>query len=418
MPDTKIIKIFEDKQKKLELTQQNIDDILLMREIIGDNNILLQADGKLLVRHYVGFIQINKTRLLVFPKIAKTLNSEEECKKSFDILMKLLIYSEFTGIKKTPNSQSMDKYKGDLLEFFIGIFVDELLLRFKREINRGYNEYLENQTFIKGKIDFIETVKKNSFRKHLHYVRYDNFSENILLNRIFKTVIKRLIIITKSDSNKIKLKQASIWLEDVDEILLTSEVWQAVKFNRQNNKYELCFNMAKLIYSNYSPNMNEGNNNTLSFLVPVNRLFELYLFKVFDGNYKDIEVRYQGPIKYLAHNTESKCFQLHPDITFIDQGQVQYILDAKYKDVSSYSNKLNISQADIYQMLAYSVKYRCENIALLYPKIMLNDDINASSLVEELEIDNYGHIIKIKIIQADLEISPEKLADELSQMFL
>ena len=40
-----------------------------MKSIIGENNLILQADGKLLVKHYVGFIQINKTRLLIYLKL-------------------------------------------------------------------------------------------------------------------------------------------------------------------------------------------------------------------------------------------------------------------------------------------------------------------------------------------------------------
>ncbi|MGM9988718.1 MAG: hypothetical protein ACI35O_16050 [Bacillaceae bacterium] len=65
---------------------------------------------------------------------------------------------------------------------------------------------VDNQSFIKGKVDISETVNKNSFRKHLHYVRYDQFSENILLNQIFKAVIQNLIIRTTSKSNQLILK--------------------------------------------------------------------------------------------------------------------------------------------------------------------------------------------------------------------
>jgi 5-methylcytosine-specific restriction enzyme subunit McrC len=251
-----------------------------MKNVIGENNVVLQADGKLLVRHHVGFIQINKTRLLIYPKISKRMTGEDEFEKSFKVLMRLLSYSGFEGVKNIPTPQSMDKYNGDLLELFIGLFVDELLLQFKRDINRGYNHQLENQTFIKGKVDFVETVKKNSFKKHLHYVRYDQFSENILLNRVFKSVIQNLISRTNSKRNKIKLKQSLLWLEDVEEMVLNNEIWKNIKFTRHNLKYTPAFNMAKLFYYNSSPNLNAGDEYIFSFLVPVNQLFEMYLYKV------------------------------------------------------------------------------------------------------------------------------------------
>lgn len=63
MDNFRVIKVFEDRQNKLILSEQEEKDILSMKSIIGENNLNLQADGKLLIRHYVGFIQVNKTRL-------------------------------------------------------------------------------------------------------------------------------------------------------------------------------------------------------------------------------------------------------------------------------------------------------------------------------------------------------------------
>jgi len=121
------------------------------------------------------------TRLLIYPKIASRTTGEDEYKKSFEILLKLLAYSGFEGIKKIPTPLTMKKYEGDLLELFISLFINEVLLQFRRDINQGYNNKLENQTFIKGKVDFPETIKKNSFRAHLHYVRYGSVQRRYLI---------------------------------------------------------------------------------------------------------------------------------------------------------------------------------------------------------------------------------------------
>ena len=110
MNETRVIRIFEDNQRKVDLTEQNIKDILRIKDIVGENNIILQADGKLLIRHYVGFIQINKTRLLIYPKISQNISGENEFEKSFTVLMKLLSYSGFENVKNIPNPQTIDKY--------------------------------------------------------------------------------------------------------------------------------------------------------------------------------------------------------------------------------------------------------------------------------------------------------------------
>lgn len=414
MGDIRVIKVFEDRQQKVSLSELEKKDILSLKKIIGENNVILQVDNKLLIRQYVGFVQINKTRLLIYPKIASRATGEDEYKKSFVVLLKLLAYSGFDSIKKTPAPLAMEKYEGDLLELFISLFVDELMLQFRRDINRGYNNRLENQTFIKGKVDFPETIKKNSYRAHLHYVRYDQFNEDVLLNSIFKTIIHKLINRTTVKDSRIKLNQSLLWLEEVESIQLNNEIWNQVKFTRHNTRYKPAFNLARLFYYNSSPNLNKGDEYTFSFLVPVNQLFEMYLYKVIKSiSNNKTSVHYQKPVDYLAYYEDTKYLQLRPDITMIEDHKVKHIIDAKYKDMFSMHDNHQIQQSDLYQMLAYSVGYKCDNISLVYPRFL--GDVKTNFLVKNLKIDNYGHEIMIDLLQIDLELTPEALADEFSK---
>ena len=411
MGDYRIIKVFEDTQHQLQLSHQEIRDILAMKSIIGEGNLILQSDGKLFIRHYVGFVQVNNTRILIYPKISRNGESEYIYNKSFNILIKLLSYSEFLKVKNLPTPQLMNVFKGDLLELFVSLFIDELLRLIKRDINRGYNQNLEDQVIIKGKIDFSETIKKNSFRKHRHFVKYDEFTDNILLNNIFKSVILNLINRTTIKENKVKLRQALLWLEDVDSVPLINDVWDKVKFTRLNIQYQTVFNMAKLLYFNSSPNLNKGDELTFSFLVPVNQLFEKYLYKILYNNSQDnIDVHYQGPTKNLAIKNGKEYMQMRPDITLSRDGKIIQILDAKYKEI----NENSISQSDIYQMLAYGIRYDCKNVALLYPKFL--DEFNSESLVAELTIENKDEDILIKIIKIDLEARPDNLMEEIREI--
>ena len=414
MEELKVIKIFEDRQQRLSLSRQEANDILSMKKNIGENNVILQADGSLLIRHFVGFVQVNKTRLLIYPKIAIKSTKETDYNKAFEILIKLLSNTEFFNVKKIPAPQTIGKFEGDLLELFIGIFIDELLDLFKRDINRNYNLYSENQSFIKGKIDFAETIKHNSFKKHLHFVRFDQFTENIIINRIFKTVIINLIKRTTVKENKMKLKQSLLWLEDVEVIHLHNEIWNSVNFSHLNNQYEPVFNMAKLFYYNSSPNLNKGDEMVFSFLVPINQLFERYVFEAIKSNCSGYKVNYQGPARYLAKQDGDNKLQLIPDITITKYDDIRYIIDTKYKELDIH-NDINVSQADIYQMLAYSIRYECRNIALIYPKFL--GDVNDKIIESEISIDtNYGPVA-IKIIKVDLEMDKMEMGKLLNIIF-
>lgn len=410
MDELKVIRVFEDRQTKLILSEQEENDILSMKGIIGENNIYLQADGNLLISHYVGFVQVNKTRLLIYPKIAINSVKEIDYNRAFEVLIRLLSNSEFFSVKKIPSPLHIGKYKGDLLELFIGIFIDELLVLFNRDINRNYNLCLENQSFIKGKIDFEETVKYNSYKKHLHYVRYDQFTENIIINRIFKTVILNLINRTTVKENKMKLKKSLLWLEDVETVPLNNDIWRRVKFSHLNNQYEPVFNMAKLFYYNSSPNLNKGDEMVFSFLVPLNQLFERYVYEAIRSYKSCFTVNYQGPVRYLARQDGINKLLLRPDITITENKNTYYIMDAKYKEVDT-ANNINVSQSDIYQILAYSIRYECNNIALVYPKFL--GDINKEVIESEIIIDtNYGQVT-VKILKIDLEIDKKELGEIL-----
>src|SRR5665647_2576106 len=246
MDKHRIIKVFEDTQLKLNLNEQEKNDILSIRNIIGENNLILQADGKLLICHYVGFIHVKNTRVLIYPKIARNVQGEDFYNKAFNILVKMLAYTGFVQVKRINTPQNIARYDNDILELLIGVFVDELLSLFKRDINRSYRITIENESFIKGKIDFTENVKKNSYRKHLHSLIYEQFTENILMNRIIKTVVLNLVKKTMVKDNRMKLGQALLWLEDIEQIKITDDIWDQVTFTRLNHQYSTVFNMTKL----------------------------------------------------------------------------------------------------------------------------------------------------------------------------
>ena len=65
-------------------------------------------------------------------------------------------------------------------------------------------------------------------------------------------------------------------------------------------------------------------------------------------------------------------------------------------------------------MIAYSIRYEYDSIALIYPKLLKNEDCNL--LIQELKFKNYDKEINIKLIQADLELEPSNLWEELSNV--
>ena len=206
----KVITVFEDRKQKVTLSQTQINDILTFRSIIGNQYIRLDYDGILQIMHYVGFIAKGKTRLQILPKIYDDidLDSEKEIRESMGVLFNLLKVSEFNKVLHLPNAQNNSLMEAELLEIFISIFADHVFHTYSKRMNREYIEIEGNSQFVKGRIDFVKTIKNNFLRKDLHYISYQSFEHDNLINNAVKTVVVKLLECTQSADNKKNLKRA------------------------------------------------------------------------------------------------------------------------------------------------------------------------------------------------------------------
>lgn len=401
---TKTITVFSDYLNVLPDYKEHLQNLYSLRDIIGSNNFSLQADGTLQVMHYVGFFQKGNTRVQILPKIyAKTDLSEytgTELNTSLDFVYRLLYWSGYLNHKKlSPQLQSTSA--SDLLEIFISIFITEFIDLFSKKIYRNYIQHEENQQFIKGKILFSETIRRNPILKHLHYIRYDKFTINNPLNQIFKSLILELLNKTDSSINKRRLVAGLTYLQEVDLIKLNSLHFKQIRFDRLNADFEPLFNMAKLFFHNSQPGLSEGKEKTFSFLVPVHLLFENFVAKILNNlSSEDVNYCYHQPQLHLASQAGEDVFLLEPDFTIIHKKDVITILDTKFKYPFDKNGNVEINSHDLYQLTSYALRYNCKTLFLIYPKY-LGTKSEAPLLAEYLIHSPFGEV-SLRIIQIDI----------------
>ena len=90
---------------------------------------------------------------------------------------------------------------------------------------------------------------------------------------------------------------------------------------------------------------------------------------------------------------------MKPDV-YIEKGSEKIIVDTKYKLIEtikeSNSTKKQVSQSDVYQMLAYSQYYKTEKCILLYPQF-------EESFENQLSSKGIGFNLQISTINLHLE---------------
>lgn len=413
---SEIITVFEDKSQKLNLSETQFKDLMAFKPIL-ENNFRLDYDGTLQIMHYVGFLSHGKTRLQVLPKIYRKtgLNSSEETRESIQVLYHLLRESEYNKVLELPKMDGVGTGISDLLEIFISIFANKVIKTYSTKMNREYVEIEENSSFIKGKIDFNKSMRLNVMRKDLHYINFQSYEIDNLINNVIKTVALKLLTVTNQSDNRKNLKKALMNLDDAKEIQLSTELFERVIFTRLNRDFQTVFEMAKMFYFKIQPENYNGDDAVISFLIPVNDLFEYYLYKIFT-RIEGYHVVHEGRKSFAKTESGSNVLTLKPDILVYKDKEICYIADAKYKDPEfDGSNYTKIHRDDIYQLYAYAKTYALSEVALIYPAF--DEPI---PWTQKILINDKDGPVVIKIISVDLKSNDpleikNKIAEEILQ---
>ena len=165
-------------------------------------------------KQFVGVCQIGKTTIEVLPKIFSKENKEnfENQRKG---LLYMLSITKKLKINETEISNFCEK-KLDLFEIFIFLFSKNLLELLQKDFKKNYIKKEENLNFLKGKLNFVKNLKYNFINKAKFFCEYDEFTENILMNQIFKSCVKKLIKFTKNNDNFNYLRKCDFIMDDVE----------------------------------------------------------------------------------------------------------------------------------------------------------------------------------------------------------
>lgn len=413
-----VITIFQDYKQNIIQFKEHFPVIQEFKNLIGEQNLILQTDGSVQIKNYVGFIQKGKTKIQVLPKIywgSEIQNNEIEDSMSF--LFRLLRISGYFSFKALDEID-IAPIKKNAFEILIRIFIDMFLKEFNKVPNFEYISRIEKQQIIKGKILFLETLKQNSSSCHQHVVEYDEFSIDNKLNQIFKYIILELIKSTNDSQNKMKLRQGLVLLEEVSTLNITVEFFNSIQLTRQHQQYYSLFNFAKLFFFNNQPGLSAGKERTFSFLIPLNLLFEKtvkVILQDIESINSNIKLKYHNHLYFGTENKEDR-FRLEPDflLTWKDGNKKPNtiaVLDTKFKDPIRNENA-KISDSDLYQLTTYATAYATNFIFVIYP-VFLNSPSKETCIakyyLKTRDIKTKLVLLQIDITKDDLQLVSENL---------
>ena len=180
--------------------------------------------------------------------------------------------------------------------------------------------------------------------------------------------------------------------------------------NRNTKDYEMLMQWSKAFLMNKSFTTFSGAIASRALLFPIKSVYESYVVqqmkKVMSSEGWEVSSQDKGHYLFMESRRQ---FALRPDIV-MKRGGRTVILDTKWKSlVDNERVNYGISQADMYQMYAYSKKYNTPEIWLLYP---VNDEMRNHSPIRFESGD--GTTVNLHFVDVNkIEDSLQKLKDKL-----
>lgn len=336
---------------------------------------------------YVGVIKYADFQLNIIPKIIG--DTDSVCLEN---LAFMLSYTHQLEIHTTAQAQ-VTKTQNPFLEVLIAHYADILLKALSRHIPHSYETREENLPTIKGKILFAKHFRQNFANLSRTYCQFDEFTTDNLLNQTLKFVAHALQKLTSVSQTRQKLLKINAIYDDVTLRAVSYTETQKIILNRNQTIFKEPLELAQMFLQNSTISLHNHTFTNLAILFDMNKLFEEFVYMALKRTYPEWDIEAQKPKQIIKSigNFPNTAYAIRPDI--VVNGNT--IIDTKYKIIDLPNKKP--SEADIYQMLAYSKFYGIKNIILCYPRhrqhynhVTVLEDKNCS--ITLLTIDLYQKI--------------------------
>ena len=363
------------------------------------------------IKNYVGLIQMkNGYQIQILPKINFTNSEDLENRNTKKIFLNMLrSMKDFPS--KVFNNSNIQVERMNLYEIFINMYLQEIRRLIKIGIKSDYIFKEDNLNYYKGKLLTSQHFKINLVHKERFYVAYDEFNPNRVENKLIKATLLKLQKLTTSAENSKKIRQLLVFFEMIDASMNYIADFSKVRINRSNKDYETIMQWSKVFLLNKSFTTFSGSNNSRALLFPMEKVYESYvakyLKKILEKDGWDVSSQDRGYYLFIEPRLQ---FALIPDI-ICKHGKRTIIMDTKWKKLIN-NERINygISQSDMYQMYAYSKKYKTSEIWLLYP---LNDEMKEHSEISFNSGDGTTvniYFVDLENIQSSLEVLRNKIS--------
>ena len=245
---------------------------------------------------------------------------------------------------------------------------DALALAFgaaaRRALSRGllhsYRTEEDALPAVRGRIRFDDQLRRRFGTLLPVEVRYDEFTDDILLNRLVKAAAHRLGRLgLRSPEARSGIAWVAESLGDVSLKAFPRGAVPEVRFDRLNEHYRSVATLARLVLRHGAFEAARGKIRASGFLMDMNQVFQEFV-TVALREALGVSERVFGEHSIGWLDMEGRVL-LRPDLTWRDGSRWTFVGDVKYKHIDA-----GVPNADLYQLLAYATALDLPGGLLIY----------------------------------------------------
>lgn len=239
-----------------------------------------------------------------------------------------------------------------LVETLVPPFAAAARRAFSRGLVHGYRTKEEALHTVRGRIRIGDQVRRRFGIPMPVEVRYDDFTDDVLINRLVKAAVTKLSQMRiRSGSSRANLGWIDATLDNVALVEYRPSAVPKVVFDRLNEHYREVVGLARLILRHATIETGRGTVRAHGFLMDMNQVFQEFVTRALREalGLSDRAFRSDSGIPDVTLD-EARRVGLRPDLTWWDGPICRFVGDVKYKRVQD----AHVPNADLYQLLAYA----------------------------------------------------------------
>lgn len=337
-------------------------------------------DGYARTTQWVGVVQVPGVQIEILPKIDAPTEAEADAEGvgvRRQARRNLLYMLSITGDVpvRSRDVARLATRQAPLSETLSGIFAHQLRQELLRGPERAYQEHEANLRSFRGKLLVARQTLENAAHRERFYCRFDEFSDDTLMNRIFRASCRVLLEVTRTPATQDMLRQCMLLLDGVADATIQEADFRRISLNRQNERFEDLLRFCGLLLAGRTPTVQAGGTRTFSLLFDMNRVFEgfvaAFLSRHVAPRFDTVRVFPQARRRklHLMRSGGTGVLRLEPDVLVVGpEEERRLVIDTKWKLLSSGGRgRGGVAEADLYQLYAYTRRYGCKRSILLYP---------------------------------------------------